>query len=104
MSSEPSSSRWLGRKLEGYLLTARVVTGMKAARAQLRLLCRTWEPIASMRRENSKWRTHEEPVLMRSEGTDGFVVAVKPGNAGGAKEPGDLAEGAGQPVMGGAGV
>src|SRR6266498_4784096 len=61
MSSEPSSSRWLGRKLEGYLLTARVVTGMKAARAQLRLLCRTWEPIASMRRENSKWRTHEEP-------------------------------------------
>ncbi len=43
-------------------------------------------------------------VLMRSEGTDGFVVAVKPGNAGGAKEPGDLAEGAGQPAMGGAGV
>ncbi len=41
---------------------------------------------------------------MRGEGTDGFVVAVKPGNAGGAKGPGDLAEDAGQPAMGGAGV
>jgi len=42
------------------LLTARAVTGMKAARAQCRLLCGTWEPLASMRRENSKWWTHEE--------------------------------------------
>ncbi len=41
---------------------------------------------------------------MRGEGTDGLVVAVKPGNAGGAKGPDDLAEGAGQPAMGGAGV
>jgi hypothetical protein len=40
-------------------------------------------------------------VPMRGEGTDGFVVAKKPGNAGGAKEPGDLAEGIGQPAMGG---
>jgi hypothetical protein len=39
---------------------------------------------------------------MRGEGTDGLVVARKPGNAGGAKEPGDLAEGEGQPEMGGA--
>jgi hypothetical protein len=35
-------------KLGGSLQTARAVTGMKAARAQLRLLCGTWEPIASM--------------------------------------------------------
>jgi hypothetical protein len=40
-------------------------------------------------------------VPMRGEGADGFVVAKKPGNAGGAKEPDDLAEGMGQPAMGG---
>lgn len=39
---------------------------------------------------------------MRGEGTDGLVVATKPGNSGGAKVPGDLAEGGGQPEMGGA--
>jgi len=38
---------------------------------------------------------------MRGEGADGFVVAMKPGNAGRAKEPDDLAEVAGQPAMGG---
>ena len=38
---------------------------------------------------------------MRGKGTDGLVVARKPGNAGGAKGPGDLAEGKGQPEMGG---
>ena len=37
---------------------------------------------------------------MRGTGTDGFVVAMKPGNAGGAKGPNSLAEGAGQPEMG----
>ena len=41
-------------------------------------------------------------VPMRGEGTDGLVVAKKPGNAGGAREPDDLAEGMGQPAMGGA--
>lgn len=39
---------------------------------------------------------------MRDRGTDGLVVAKKPGNAGGAKEPDDLGKGRGQPVMGGA--
>jgi hypothetical protein len=41
---------------------------------------------------------------MRGEGTDGFVGAMKPGNAGGAKGPDSPAEEAGQPAMGGAGV
>ena len=41
---------------------------------------------------------------MQGPGTDGFVRAKKPGNAGGAKGPDSSAEGAGQPVMGGAGV
>ena len=39
---------------------------------------------------------------MRGEGADGPVVALNPGNAGEAKGPGDLAEGGGQPAMGGA--
>jgi hypothetical protein len=38
---------------------------------------------------------------MRGEGADGLVVAMKPGNAGGAKGPDSLAEGVGQPAMGG---
>jgi len=41
---------------------------------------------------------------MRGDGADGLVVARKPGNAGRAKGPDDLAEGIGQPAMGGAGA
>ena len=41
-------------------------------------------------------------VPMQGPGADGLVVARKPGNAGGAKEPDDLAEDASQPAMGGA--
>ena len=41
-------------------------------------------------------------VPMRGPGTDGLVVARKPGNAGRAKEPDNLAEEASQPAMGGA--
>jgi hypothetical protein len=39
---------------------------------------------------------------MRSEGTDRLVVAMKPGNAGGAKEPTCSASVIGQPAKGGA--
>jgi hypothetical protein len=41
---------------------------------------------------------------MRGEGTDGLVVAMKPGNAGGVRGPNELAKGIGQPEMGGAGA
>jgi hypothetical protein len=41
---------------------------------------------------------------MRGEGTDGLVVAAKPGNAGGAKEPDERANGLGQPAMEGGGI
>ena len=41
---------------------------------------------------------------MRSTGADGFVVVMKPGNAGGAKGPDFPAEDGGQPEMGGADV
>ena len=43
-------------------------------------------------------------VPMRGEGADGLVVARKPGNAGGARGPSELAKGIGQPVMGGVGA
>ncbi len=49
-------------------------------------------------------RTVRSRVPMRGAGTDGFVVAKKLGNAGGAKGPDTLAEGARQPERGGAGV
>ncbi len=48
--------------------------------------------------------TMRSRVPMRGEGADGLVVAKKPGNAGGAKGPDSLADDAGQPEMGGAGV
>ena len=41
---------------------------------------------------------------MRGEGADGLVVAMKPGNAGRAKESNFLADGTGQPAMGRAGA
>jgi hypothetical protein len=41
-------------------------------------------------------------VPMRGGGADRPVVVMKPGNAGGAKGPDDLADGMGQPAMGGA--
>jgi hypothetical protein len=37
-------SRYLGSSLGGSLLTAQVVSGIKVARAWLRLWCGTWEP------------------------------------------------------------
>src|SRR5713101_8952253 len=43
-SSKPSFNAGFGTKSGGHLFTARAVTGIKAARARLRLLCGTWEP------------------------------------------------------------
>jgi hypothetical protein len=37
------------------LLTAQMASGMKAACAWSRLVCGTWEPVALMPREKSKW-------------------------------------------------
>ena len=42
-------------------LIARVASGMKVAPVRSWLERGTWEPVASMPRENSKWLTHEEP-------------------------------------------
>jgi hypothetical protein len=43
-------------------------------------------------------------VPMRGAGADGLVVAMKPGNAGRAKEPDSPALDSGQPARGGAGA
>ena len=43
-------------------------------------------------------------ATMRGGGADGLVVARKPGNVGGAKEPDFPALGTGQPARGGAGA
>jgi hypothetical protein len=40
-------------------LTASVASGMKVARVRSRLEHGTWEPVASMPREEPKWRSHE---------------------------------------------
>ena len=40
-------------------LTARVASGMKVARVRSRLERGTWEPVASMLREELKWKPHE---------------------------------------------
>lgn len=47
-------------KHKGNLFTACVASGMKVARTCYRLLCRTWEPVAVVLRERSKWKSHED--------------------------------------------
>jgi hypothetical protein len=75
----------------GDLLTAQAVSGIKAARAQVRLWCGTCEPVASIPsaghgtvsvlrlREGGPQAagTVRGRVPMRGTGTDRFVVAVK---------------------------
>src|SRR5918997_1679838 len=82
----------------GYLSTALVVSGMKVARARFRLRCGTWERLAAIRSVPC-WRDRREGgpqaaetvrgrVPMRGRRADRPVVAVMPGNAGGAKGTG----------------
>lgn len=99
---------------EGYLLTALVVPGTKAARARFRRWHGTWEPAAPAAPAGC-WtgrpkgapqaaETVRGRVLVRGAGTDRLVVTVMPGNAGGAKGPGRLGLFGGQPGFpGGAG-
>jgi len=92
------------------LSTAQVVSGIKAARAQLRLWHGTCEPVASIPRPAGGrvacWLREGGPqaagtvrgrVPMRGTGADRPVVAVRPGNAGGAKGPDHLGVFGGQP-------
>jgi hypothetical protein len=53
VESLPRDQRW------GDPLTASVASGMKVARVRSWLEQGTWEPVAPMRREEPKWRSHE---------------------------------------------
>lgn len=92
-------------ELGGNLLTARVVSGLKVARARLRLWCGTWEPVPRHRpvlrdrreRDPQAAETARGRVAMRGAGADCPVVATMPGNAGGAKGAGRPGSSGGQP-------
>jgi hypothetical protein len=53
VESLPRDQRW------GDPLTASVASGMKVARVRSWLEWGTWEPVASMLREEPKWKPHE---------------------------------------------
>src|SRR4051812_2713753 len=92
----------------GCLSIGQVVTGVKVARAQFRHRHGTWEPVAPIQlsgcwagpREGAPQaaETARGGVPMRGTGTDRLVVAVMPGNAGGAKGTGCLGSFGGQPA------
>ena len=110
---------WLWDKSDGCLLTGQAVSGMKVARAWSWLLCGTWEPVAPRPQTASGagvargrvWEgdpraaeTVRGRVPMWGTGADRLVVAVMPGNAGGAKGTGCPGLFGGQPLLaGGAG-
>ena len=73
----------------------RPARGFCVERGNLELRCQGRSPSG---------RPARSRVPKRSTGTDGSVLVMKPGNAGGAKGPDSLAEEGGQPEMGGAGV
>jgi hypothetical protein len=95
----------------GYLFTALVVSGIKVARARFRRWCGTWERLApigpvvcwSGRREGAPQaaETVRGGVPMRGRRADRLVVAMKPGNAGGAKGMGCPGSFGGQPACSG---
>jgi len=74
-------------KLGGYLFTDQAVTGAKVVRARFRLLCGTWEPSRRCKGKSPSGRPMRRKVPMRRGGADWPVVAMKPGNAGGARGP-----------------
>jgi hypothetical protein len=99
----------------GGLLTGQVVTGAEVARARSRHRHETWEPVAPAvpvgcwtGRSKGGPQAAESVrgrVPVRGTGADRLVVAVRPGNAGGAKGTGRPGALGGQPmfVSGGAG-
>ena len=92
----------------GYLSTALVVSGIKVARARFRRWCGTWERLAPIlsagcwagRREGELQaaETVRGGVPMWGRRADRLVVAMKPGNAGGAKGTGCPGSFGDQPV------
>ena len=99
----------------GCLLIGQVVTGAEVARAWIGHRHETWEPVAPA--VSAGWWTGRSTgvpqaaesargrVPVRGTGADRLVVAVRPGNAGGAKGTGRPGALSGQPMLvsGGAG-
>src|SRR5216683_629624 len=96
------------------LRTGQVASGIEVARAWLRLWCGTREPVASnvavglgqgparpSKGEPQVVETARGRVPMRGTGADCLVVAMKPGNGGGAKQAGCSGWLGGQPPRGG---
>jgi hypothetical protein len=101
-------------KSGGCLFIGQAVSGMKVARAWSGLSCGTWEPVALRLRATSgaglacgcSWTgdpqaagTARGRVPMWGTGADCPVVAVMPGNAGGAKGMGRPGLLVGQPLL-----
>ncbi|MBO0885110.1 MAG: hypothetical protein J2P17_33225, partial [Mycobacterium sp.] len=91
----------------GCLLTGQVVTGVEVARARIRRWQETWEPVAPAR-PGGCWTARREGAPQAAEtarggvpawgtGAERLVVAVMPGNAGGAKGTRRLGSFGGQP-------
>jgi hypothetical protein len=100
----------------GCLPIGQAVSGVEAARAWSGLWCGTCEPVAPRSRTASgavfglrafvaartpSSRSARGRVVMRGTGADRLVVAVKPGNAGGATGAGHPGLLGGQPPCGG---
>jgi hypothetical protein len=96
----------------GCLLIGQVVSGVEVARAWSGLSCGTCEPVSrwggcpverlwpaagGLEREPQAAESARGSVAMRGAGADRLVVAVKPGNAGGAKGTGRPGSVGGQP-------
>jgi hypothetical protein len=97
----------------GYLSTAQAVSGMKMAGAWSGLRCGTWEPAPRYGGQRNGHGAHwpcglrerdvraaesvRARVALRGAGADRPVVAMKPGNAGGATGVGHLGLLGGQP-------
>lgn len=94
-------------KSGGYLFIGQVVTGVKVARARIRLRHGTWEPVAPAvsarcwtgrsKGASQAAETVRGRVPVRGTGADRLIVVVKPGNAGGAKGTGCLGSFGDQP-------
>jgi hypothetical protein len=96
----------------GCLLIGQAVSGVEVARAWSGLSCGTCEPVprwggwpvervwpaaGCLEREPQAAESVRGSVAMRGTGADRLVVAVKPGNAGGAKGTGRPGSVGGQP-------
>ena len=92
----------------GCLPIGQMVTGVKVARAQFRHRHETWEPVAPAapvgcwagrpKGAPQAAETVRGRVPVRGTGADRLVVAVRPGNAGGAKGTGCPGSFGGQPA------